>query len=756
MTEPTKGGTYNKVLTGRTAASLQRYRDSKEEGVEPYLFAVTRNCSVDVQTQIAEWKAVREEHGTQGEVRRRKAKYESVDAETGLHDSGQRGTHVREFYAGRWRKRPVRDGETPTHLRIEPEELTVKGSEAVHTIYAAGGDLVNPQDPESAERFMQAVLAEREANYAGLQESIWAERNGTSGLLHVHVATNATVYQDFEAHGVKYKAGSKMAGDLTRVHAVRKNFNEFLREHPELGFEQAMADVGTQKYIDAQNKSAQKSYWDRKRGKESNHDRIRREVGVALASDQVTGGDHESYAAALKNRGIEIKEVGLRRGKPGKNHDYSYRVEGSTAWTRGKTLGATYSHSGIDEQLARKARGEELELGDDRQHAGPPQELPLAGELEGFGQQEELRALQRNVSSQAYEEHKRQWDEQERQRKAEFKQMLNNVPDPLDEMRAAEAAGRAPSATPRPEVREELEELTPTTRKASSKEKESEEKLEESESRREPTKKKEFVPRTWTVPSQSRIEEEDEEDEEELSIATPMDEPEVEPVSIEQPAVAVAEESESVEERDEETPEAEIEEEEPFSSRLHGVTSKSSKVQARIDTIAELEDQWHEQLPQTPEDRAQFEQRVLAAKGIDRQFLSTYGDRMDPTMHEALERRAAWRAQTNEVFQEEKALYYALQDHDAGKTRLPDRDETNQQRRMKERKKDRLAEEVKAGDYLRSPQELQREKDERLAKARADLHGRTADLKTSDRAEADRANDLFRTSGRGPSRGIEL
>lgn len=221
MSATRSGGVTVKVLTGRTAASLQRYRDRTEEGQEPALFTATRHCADDVEIQIAEWKAVRELHGTQGARRAQKARYETVDPETGLHASGRRGTHVKVYRRGRSYKQPVEPGETPTHLRIEAEGLVVKESEAVHTIYAASPELVNPECTEQMLGFFDAVLEERQAHYPGLQESLWLERNGTSGLVHVHVASNATIFQPFELDGQQYRAGRKMGGMLTHVHDVR-------------------------------------------------------------------------------------------------------------------------------------------------------------------------------------------------------------------------------------------------------------------------------------------------------------------------------------------------------------------------------------------------------------------------------------------------------------------------------------------------------------------------------------------------------
>lgn len=406
----TKGGVTGKVLTGRTAASLQRYRDSVEEGQEPYLYAATRHCSHDAETQIAEWKAVREQHGTQGARRAAKASYETVDPETGLHASGQRGTHVKHFDGKRYRKRHVRDGEMPTHLRVEPEDRTIeKESEATHTIWAAGADLVNPDSPDDMQRFFEAVKAERDEHYPGLQESMWLERNGKSGLVHVHVASNATVYRDFALDGVEYRAGQKMSGDLTKVDAVRRRFEKYLDAHPEHGFRQSLARVGTDEYDAAQRRDGQVAYWEKKRGKESSRDRIRRTAVEALGAQHVA--DHDGFVAEMRSRGVEVSQTGLRRGKPGKNHDYAYRVEGAKQAVKGRTLGVDFSHAAIGAQLELKAAGCEIERGQHAQGTGPARPLPFELKPLSDVEERELEQLRADVERLAEEERSRAHEE---------------------------------------------------------------------------------------------------------------------------------------------------------------------------------------------------------------------------------------------------------------------------------------------------------------------------------------------------------
>lgn len=348
MSEPTNGGVTVKVLTGRNAADLLKYRDQLKEGQDPHLFTASRHCSHAVSAQIAEFKATRMKYGTDGARRATKAKYESVDPETGLHASGKPGTHVKVHTGGRWRKRPVANGETPTHLRIEPDELTadVKQSEATHTIVAFSGELVNPDDPpEALHRAFDAVVAERAEHYPGLQESLWLERNGESGLAHIHIASNATIYSDFTLDGVDYTAGSKMGGALTRVDDVRARFEQYLDDHPEHGLKQSLARVGTAEYEAAQRRDGQSSYWQAKRAeregqqsKETNQDRIRREAYEVLTADGVT--DRDSFVSEMRSRGIIVDETGgLRRGKRSSGYDLRYTLDGAKQGVKARRSG---------------------------------------------------------------------------------------------------------------------------------------------------------------------------------------------------------------------------------------------------------------------------------------------------------------------------------------------------------------------------------------------------------------------------------
>lgn len=624
MSAVRKGGVTQKVLTGRTAANLQNYRDETKEGEESYLFAATQHCSHDAYAQIEEWKAVREEHGTQSATRRVKAKYEEVDAETGLHGTGAPGTHVKEFTGGRWRKRPVRAGETPTHLRIEPKDFVVKESEAVHTIYAAGADMVNPDNPEDLERFWAAVNAERNENYSGLQESRWLERNGESGLVHVHVASNATIFQDFESDGVQYRAGQKMSGALTRVHNVRARFNSFLREHPEHEMEQALANVGSKKYSQAQVRSGQKDYWDQKRAvraevpaMESNHAKIRQLVDESLVADEVT--DRDEFVSAMKDRGVKVTETGLRRGKATAKHDYGYKVAGMKSPVTGKTLGPNYRHAMIGTQLERKAAGEEL-VHEVRQSAGPDRLLPLERQPWTADDHDEFEQLRADVEELA----RPQREAQELQAEMEQSQAA------ADQHRADQQA----KLEREDEERQRLTLERIAERKAKAAETGTEIDAEVAE-------------------LQERFEKRGE-----AQQATVAEQPEVEstPVRVADDA-ELTDDGQTVDEVEAESEVAtedvaESESAEPaFRSGLRDVRSKDDDRQAKINAVVQLEEDYHGREPDAEFERRAAETRILGAK-----FLEKAGGKMSPDFREHVEARVAQAAERRAAYDERRVL----------------------------------------------------------------------------------------------------
>ncbi len=694
MSEPTKGGLAVKVLTGRSALELLKYRDNLKEKQEGYLFSASRNCSHDVQSQIAEFKAVRVEHGTDGAKRTARARHETVDPETGLHASGQMGTHVNEYSGGRMRKRPVRPGETPTHLRIEAgAHMLEKESEATHTIYAFGADLVNPDNPEDLQRAFDAVVAEREKNYPGLQESLWLERNGESRLAHVHVASNATIYADFTLDGVDYRAGQKMAGDLTRVDSVRARSDRFLDEHPEFGFSQSLARFGTKEYEDAQKRDGQKSYWEQKRGKESNQDQIRRNIVETLIGDGVH--DRDSFVAEMNARGVEVKEVGLRRGVPTKNHDYSY-VAGAKQGVKGKTLGVEYGYDAIGTQLDLKALGQEIEAMDDKQRVGEARKLPFETVPMTAEDQHELNQLRAQVDGMAQAERDRQSpavhagaDQQAPSPRSEADRRLAETRERqaarLEELKAQSDAThlaategarqrQAAQAADKAEFEKKRQQVldSPPAAFAGLSERELARLVDQTVVVRDDYTAGHSAVRTddlvamrrehgmphdeanylatkwWALGRPTTAQERGEliaESAPRTKRATPV-EPVVVPAVVEPelqtPSSAAAPDeavipSAAAPAMTTETEVVEVRPEPVFRSKLRSVKARggSKAVQQRIDGLAQLEEDYHGKKPD-----AEFELRIKGFGGINDQFLATYGEHIDPTIREQLELRA--------------------------------------------------------------------------------------------------------------------
>jgi hypothetical protein len=720
VSAPQRGGVTVKVLTGRSAPDLLRYRDEvAEKQSEGYLIAAQQHCSFPVHEEIREFEETRVRYGTDGAKRTAKATYEKVDPETGLHASGQRGTHVEYFDGKRNRKRPVRAGETPTHLRIEPGALTVKESEAVHTIVAAGDDLVNPENPEDLERFMDAVVAWRREDYPGLQESMWLERNGDSGLAHVHIASNATVYEDFERDGVQYRAGQKMAGALTRVHDARAGFEQFLDRHPEHGLEQSLARVGSEEYERAQVRDGQKSYWEKKRGRESNQDRIRREAELALGPYGV--GDRDEYVAALGRRGIEVTETGLRRGAPTKNHDYLYRVEGAKQGVRGSTLGPDYAYGAVGEHLEAKAQGRAARI-EGKQSAGAAKRLPFEAKPLTSAERDELEALRSGVAALAAEEEARQQGLDPAtvpsREQAGLPRATVRVDAPaldIDSMHARRAAQEAEAEDALDAAVREMEDGR-ADRSAKYAPAEEVEQQPVDEPQPEPKRRREFRA-------------EAEHDREEVTRLS--DGVELRPLSEEdrqRRRAAVPGPGRPAE--DQGAPSAQEAPTTPETASGPGVVWRSDlrdaaplseaygkdvpKVRARIEGLAQIEEDYHGRMPSTLEERQEFEQRIKGIGGVRQQFLEDYGFQIQPAMRERLEERAEWMEKAREAYDEQKLEYAAFQE---GKTAGRAREELAKHGRAANaagRRSERLRQDVANGEYMRPVKEREQEKAERV------------------------------------------
>ncbi|PFG20709.1 AAA family ATPase [Serinibacter salmoneus] len=80
----------------------------------------------------------------------------------------------------------------------------------------------------------------------------------------------------------------------------------------------------------------------------------------------------------------------------------------------------------------------------------------------------------------------------------------------------------------------------------------------------------------------------------------------------------------------------------PFRSRLRDLEASTPAAQQRLAGLAAVEERWHGAMPQTPEQRRQFEQQ-FAAVGVDRRLLDAPGvaDAMSQDVRSRLEARAA-------------------------------------------------------------------------------------------------------------------
>lgn len=76
-----------------------------------------------------------------------------------------------------------------------------------------------------------------------------------------------------------------------------------------------------------------------------------------------------------------------------------------------------------------------------------------------------------------------------------------------------------------------------------------------------------------------------------------------------------------------------------FRSRIRDARATTANMQERFDQLAPFEERWHGRLPETPEQRREFEQQA-AAIGIGPKVLRSVEGRMEPELHAYLSQRA--------------------------------------------------------------------------------------------------------------------
>ena len=359
------------VSSTSVAARLLRYTVKDKAGqTEPrVLHMAGLNCRPE--TAEREFATTRRKHDTQSATRMSPAKFE-------LPEPGEVATHVRRTRPnGRRVWMVAKDHETATHVRRGGE--LVRQAEARHLITSFGLDEVNPDDPEQVARAFEYVVAEHSALYPGEQAHFVGQADGKKHKFHVHTVRNATLFADMDVDGKLYKAGSKLAGDLTDIDKIRDRSDAFLAEHgAEYGLEpQRLAST-------AERKRETRSTRDRRmaaKGEKSNHDIIRDAFEDSLADPRAV--DLDAFVEVMQEHGVAVNHRVTRKGKPGETHALSYRLPEMPQNVRGTSLGEYYAFESAIAQLEANAAGLPRESRPERVQAGPPRpvDLPTNAEL---------------------------------------------------------------------------------------------------------------------------------------------------------------------------------------------------------------------------------------------------------------------------------------------------------------------------------------------------------------------------------------
>ncbi|WP_417219576.1 hypothetical protein [Arthrobacter sp.] len=358
--------------TTAVASRLLRYTVKPKPGQtikERVLHIAGQNCRP--ATAEREFAATRRRHGTQRATRKAPATY-------ALPEPGEVATHVRRTYPGGRRYWAVaKRGEEPTHLRHEG--FIVRQAEARHLITSFGFDEVNPVDPEQTAKAFDYVVARHAALYPGEQATFVGQAEGKGGNFHVHVTRNATLYGDMEVDGKHYKAGRKLAGDITDIDKMRERADRFLAEH---GHEYGLLPQRLPSM--SERKKERRSQRDRRMAAEgtlSNHDRIRKAFEASMADPRAM--DLGTWKAIMAEHDVAVTEPGWRRGMPPKVPRLSYQLTGVATPVRAKTLGEHYDHASALEQLHANAQGRPRTRRPEYLQAGVPRPAarPTAQEL---------------------------------------------------------------------------------------------------------------------------------------------------------------------------------------------------------------------------------------------------------------------------------------------------------------------------------------------------------------------------------------
>lgn len=398
-----------KHIPTTSSANLDDYLGREKQGndLPRVLYEAGQHCRPE--TAKTEFRALREEHGRQGETRTARGKYVVPD------DPGE-ATHLK--VGKNWRA--AKAGETATHQRIEPRVPLEKRPEAFHFIYSFDLATVNPDDPEQCRRAFEAVVAFREQDTPGTQSKFVAHgdahgskaaiERGEGGKFHVHEAMNAVVHSDMGVDGRAFEAGQRVAGPITHVDSFRERWDRFLetRGH-EFGLSPQdrglLPEVGSHEYGAVRNTN--KDFWSRENGEISDHDRARRGLETAFESLSKDPSNMAglSRSEQLQRLADEVAVSGdvdlkLRTTKTGKSKLRSFVVPGRTQAIGATRLGARYDNDGLAEQLDLIARGQWKPY--ERPHVGPAMQIPELSD-------DEIAELQTEVDEVA-QEHRRDID----------------------------------------------------------------------------------------------------------------------------------------------------------------------------------------------------------------------------------------------------------------------------------------------------------------------------------------------------------
>ena len=391
------------IPTDSTTATIRYVLEPKigaEERAEDRVAQVYAQHS-GIATAAGDFLDLRQEYDQQGKVRRGKGRYYEPD-------DPDEATHLK--VGKNWRA--ARPGETPTHVRVAPEDEVVLCNEGYHMVYSFARHEVNPDDPQQtaeAFRFIQESLTEM---YPGEQMlmvgqtdaegSPEANERGEGGKFHVHVVVNAVLAEGMEVDGERFRAGQRLRGTLTDIDDLRRRMDERLNErHHEYGLPpQMLASVGSAAY--ERGKSDPASYWARRKGLLSDQDKVKEGVDLALEhlaeirSADLVGMDLSDRMRAFDEALATVTDgdvsVSLRELKSGEMKLRSFRVAGRARPLAHKTLGPWYGDARIQDQLEQVAQGtwERMPAHQDLTHL-PDREI---GELSGIERQEMTAALQ--------------------------------------------------------------------------------------------------------------------------------------------------------------------------------------------------------------------------------------------------------------------------------------------------------------------------------------------------------------------------